>query len=73
MKNGFYVSYNGYYLTGDLVHNVTNNSDRDGLDATPDQLDPVPEVAAKFYFSRLEGTDTFKIYVEERKRSKKFM
>ena len=65
-ENGFYVSYNGYYLTGDLAHNVTNNSDRDGLVATPGQHNSVPEdLAAKFYFSRVEGTDTFKIYVED--------
>lgn len=64
-ENGFYVSWNKYYLTGGLVHNVSGNSDRDGLDATPDQYNSVPDnLAAKFYFSRLEGTDTFKIYTE---------
>ena len=64
-NNGFYVSWKDYYLTGGLVHNVTGNSDRDGLDATPDTYNSVPEeLAAKFYFIRQEGTDTFKIYTE---------
>ena len=73
-ENGFYVSYNGYYLTGDLVHNVTNNSDRDGLVATPGQHNSVPEdLAAKFYFSRVEGTDTFKIYVEDENGVKNYV
>ena len=73
-ENGFYVSYNGYYLTGDLVHNVTNNSDRDGLVATPDPYNSVPEdLAAKFYFSRVEGTNTFKIYVEDENGVKNYV
>ena len=64
-NNGFYVSWKDYYLTGGLVHNVTGNSDRDGLDATPDTYNSVPEeLATKFYFIRQEGTDTFKIYME---------
>ena len=73
-ENGFYVSYNGYYLTGDLVHNVTNNSDRDGLVATPDPYNSVPEdLAAEFYFSRVEGTNTFKIYVEDENGVKNYV
>ena len=64
-NNGFYVSWSKYYLTGELIHNVSGNSDRDGLGATLDQYTSVPEeVAAKFYFVRQEGTDTFKIYTK---------
>ena len=73
-QNGFYVSWNRYYLTGDLVRNVSGNSDRDGLSATSDQYNYVPEdQAAKFYFIRLEGTDTFKIYVEGEGDTKKYV
>lgn len=72
--NGFYVSWDGYYLTGSLVHNVTGNSDRDGLDATSSQYDPVPEdVAKKFFFERQSGTDTFKIYVKDEQGLKNYV
>ena len=73
-KNGFYVSWNKYYLTGELIHNVSGNSDRDGLGATLAQHNSVPEdQAAKFYFIREEGTDTFKIYVNEEGETKKYI
>ena len=73
-KDGFYVSWNMYYLTGGLIHNVSGNSDRDGLSATSIQYNSVPEdQAAKFYFTRLEGTDTFKIYVEGEGDTKKYV
>lgn len=57
---GFYLSHNGYYLTGGIVSNVTN--DRSGLDATADQNDSIPGSAAKFYFSRISGNQ-FTIYL----------
>ncbi len=64
-SNGFYVSYNKYYLTGDLIHGVTDNSDRDGLVGTSTTYNSVPEeLAEKFYFVRQEGTNTFKIYTK---------
>ena len=73
-EDGFYVSWNRYYLTGGLVQRVSGNNDRNGLEATLTQYDSVPEdVAAKFYFIRQEGTDTFKIYVEGEGGTRKYV
>lgn len=64
-SDGFYLSHSKYYFTGELIHGVTENNDRDGLVGTATTYDSVPEdVAGKFYFERQEGTNTFKIYTK---------
>ena len=64
-SNGFYLSHKSYYLTGELIHNVTGDSDRDGLVGTLTTYNSVPEeLVEKFYFVRQEGTDQFKIYIK---------
>ena len=47
-SDGFYLSHNKYYLTGELIHNVTDNIDRDGLVGTATTYDSVPEDVAGF-------------------------
>ncbi|MBR0377357.1 MAG: hypothetical protein IJI04_02940 [Lachnospiraceae bacterium] len=73
-SNGFYVSYKNYYLTGELIHGVTGNNDRDGLVGTSTTYDYVPEeLVEKFYFVRQEGTDTFKIYTKGEGDTKNYL
>ena len=59
--DGFYLNFNGYYLTGGVVHNVTNNADRDGLTATSATYSTHPPEAVKFYFTRVSASE-FTIY-----------
>ena len=63
---GFYVSYNRYYLTGGIVSGVSRNPDRNGLSATSAQYNSVPDSAVKIYFEKKEGSDNeFYIYTGE--------
>ena len=71
-ESGFYVTsegndrVNNYYLTGGVVTNVTNNSDRDGLEATKTRYTTVPDGIAKFYFESVNGSNSeYKIYLKQ--------
>lgn len=71
-EEGFYITSEGkdslanYYLTGGVVHNVTNNSDRDGLEATKTKYSSVPDGIEKFYFASVNGSNSqYKIYLKE--------
>ena len=68
--DGFYITSEGvdvtagYFMTDELIHNVTSNPDRDGINCTANQYpDEIPDDAVKYYFNRVEGTtDKFTIY-----------
>ena len=63
--DGYYLSTaSGYYFKDDLVHNVTNNSGRDGLKATSDAYtNSIPDEAVKYYFESADENSTDKYYI----------
>ena len=59
--NGAPSDSNNYYMTGELIHGVSGNSDRDGITATQ-YSNTIPEEAIKYYFERIDDSDQFYIY-----------
>lgn len=63
--NGAPSSSDSYYMTGDLVHNVSGNSDRDGIDSKKYSTAAIPEEAIKYYFERIDDSNQFYIYKKD--------
>ncbi|MBQ7534630.1 MAG: hypothetical protein IJT43_03325 [Stomatobaculum sp.] len=54
-----------YYVKEGLIHGVSGNSDRDGLDAQKYTGESIPSDAGTFYFERIGETNEFYIYKKD--------
>lgn len=61
--NGEPSSSANYYMTGNLVDNVSGDSDRKGIDAIQYNTNTIPQEAIQYYFDRIGNSNQFYIYM----------
>lgn len=60
--NGEPSNSDNYYMTDNLVENVSGDSDRKGIDAIPYNTNTIPQEAIQYYFERIGNSNQFYIY-----------